>query len=259
MVMASSRRRLWLVPLALALLSAGPADTEDLVRQGNAAFEKGDFAAAVRYYDLAEERITDPGLVAFNKAAALYRLGQDPRAAEHDRRGLEAPPGPRRARVLFGLANSLLQQARARDARTLERAVALYRECRAQEGADPDLIADAEYNMELARLLWVKAMANPQDPESNPGPEDGSQAPRPRNTPDPNRGARGGEQAPPAGEGKPMPGDPPDPRQNPRDSDERAPGRGNQPTLPDLDDLTPLSPQETTAYLEEAARRILSE
>ena len=48
--------------------------TEELVRQGDAAFERGDYSAAVDLYTRAEDAITDPGLVAFNKGAALYRL-----------------------------------------------------------------------------------------------------------------------------------------------------------------------------------------
>jgi hypothetical protein len=64
-----------LAVVAVLLPGAAPnATVEDLLRRGNAAFDAGDYAAAVGFYDRAEERATDPGLVAYNKATALYRL-----------------------------------------------------------------------------------------------------------------------------------------------------------------------------------------
>src|SRR5436190_21320862 len=60
--------RILLLLAALAAVSAGPpADSpDDLVRQGNDAFDRGDFDSADRLYAAAAERTPDPGLVAFN-------------------------------------------------------------------------------------------------------------------------------------------------------------------------------------------------
>src|SRR5947199_517822 len=64
--------------LGLVLLGAAPdANVERLLRDGNAAFDRGDYEQAVEFYSQAEDRATDPGQVAYNKATALYRLGQD--------------------------------------------------------------------------------------------------------------------------------------------------------------------------------------
>ena len=61
--------------VAAAVLSAAPP-ADDALRRGNEAFARKDYAEAVRAYAAAEERIADPGQVAFNKATALYHLGQ---------------------------------------------------------------------------------------------------------------------------------------------------------------------------------------
>src|SRR5947207_13901694 len=117
------RRLGLLVPalLGLLLLGAAPdANVERLLRDGNAAFDRGDFEQAVEFYTQAEDRATDPGQVAYNKATALYRLALDEKeektvdagsrfrqAEDHYRRSAEGADEPRRSRALFGLANSL--------------------------------------------------------------------------------------------------------------------------------------------------------
>jgi hypothetical protein len=40
---------------------------------------------------------------------------------------------------------------------------------------------------------------------------------------------------------------------------ERPPGKGNLPTIPDDDELKPMSPEDTTAHLEQATARINQE
>ena len=60
-------RPLALLLPVLALVAAGPAPAppDDLVRQGNGAVARQKFADALKLYERAEERATDPGLVAF--------------------------------------------------------------------------------------------------------------------------------------------------------------------------------------------------
>ena len=98
---------------------------DDFVRQGNAAFERQDYQAAVDLYARAEERTTDPGLVAFNKATACYRVGRFAEAAAGYRRCLEdeqAPP-ERRARAFYDLGNALVKQSGDASAALLAQAV----------------------------------------------------------------------------------------------------------------------------------------
>src|SRR5205823_9101099 len=98
---APNRRGWWFVPWAVLAVAAVPAvEAERLLRSGNDAFERGAFDEAVEWYTKAEDGATDPGRVAANKAAALYRLGRYREAELHYVRGLEDAAGPRRARLL---------------------------------------------------------------------------------------------------------------------------------------------------------------
>jgi Ca-activated chloride channel family protein len=245
-----------LLALALLAVAAAPA-AQDLVRQGNAAYDAEQFEEAVEEYGRAEERTTDPGLVAFNKAAALYRLGRYREAELHYRRCLDDATGPRRARALYDLGNCLLQQARDRDLRLLEQSVACYRTCRGAAGASPALRADAAHNLELARLLWLKARASgaEESPRSEDDPGENSHKPE-------DAGKAGSEGA----------GDPDDPQGGQPGKEKQGaedmpgaerkvptPGRGTLPTLPDSDELVPLPPDDTAAYLERLAERIRRE
>src|SRR5262249_48578106 len=128
---------LWLIPLSLVLVSAAPpkpstppSPVDDLIQKGNAAYEKEEFSNALKLYQQAEERSLDPGLVAFNKAAALYRLERYPEAAEHFQRAVEDKQAPplRQARGYYDLGNCFVK-AKPSDVKSLEQAVHSYREC----------------------------------------------------------------------------------------------------------------------------------
>jgi Ca-activated chloride channel family protein len=228
---------------------------EELVRRGNAAFGQADFAAAVDSYNRAEETAIDPGLVAYNKATALYQLGRYREAELHYRYAREEAAGLRRARLLYNLGNCILQQAQDRDARRVKVAMGLYQECMQQEAADSALIADARHNLELARLLFQKAGAQQHS-------EQGNDEEQPK---DPNDdGAR--DDSPRAatmdarGKGEPVRGVPGDPGATPTSTEQTPPpGKGNLPTLPDTDDLLPLSSEDAAQHLKQAAARILRE
>jgi Ca-activated chloride channel family protein len=257
---------------AVVLIAATPARApEDLIRQGNAAFDHQDYTTAVDRYTAAEERILDPGLVAFNKATALYRLaGQSESAGRrlglyreaelHYRRCLEDAVGSRRAEALYGLGNSLLQQGANRGAETCLNAVHTYQQCLAQMDLDPGLAADARHNLELAKLLWLQARTNRK--ERNAEPEDDNNDPMKQR---PNRSDNnpGGmmEQATgtanPSGEKvrtqalegqQPIKTDQPQP-----------PGEGNLPPVPDRDELVAMAPEDATTHLDRAAARVLHE
>ncbi|MBM3996083.1 MAG: VWA domain-containing protein [Planctomycetes bacterium] len=141
--------------VAVVCVSAtGPPDPEELVRQGNEAYAKKDYAGAIKLYEQSEAESPDPGLISFNKAAAHYRLGQHKDAIDCYRRSLEddAAPPERRARANFDLGNALVQFGD--DVNTLADAVAAYRACLKQPG---NLRADARHNLDLAQQLWYKA------------------------------------------------------------------------------------------------------
>src|SRR6202011_3040441 len=100
------------------------------------------------------------GLVAFNKAAALYRLGRYGEAESYYARCLEDAGEDRLPQALYNLANCLVQQARDTDTGMLERAVANYERCLRQEPKDSGLAEDARANLELTKALLARAKAN---------------------------------------------------------------------------------------------------
>jgi Ca-activated chloride channel family protein len=247
----------FLLPGMLGAIFSGKP--EDFVRQGNAAFAHGDFAAAADSYRCAEDGATDPGLVAFNEATALYHLGQYRQAELHYRYARTDATGLRLARLLYNLGNCLLQQAQDRDARRLKEAVDCYERCLQQEQADATLSADARHNLELARLLWLKAKSRKDAGDPRPSEQENDNE-FPRNEQD--AGPRGARTAMLDERGRPqaVAGAQPDPGTTPAGTDQTPPpGKGNLPTLPDMDDLAPLSTEDAAEHLKQAATRILHE
>jgi tetratricopeptide (TPR) repeat protein len=257
--MTRTARILWLLPVGLALLAASPASwPDDLARQGNEAFARGEFNKALDLYTRAEERTTDPGLIAFDKAAALYQLGRYRDAELHYRRCREDATGFRRARLLYGLGNCLVQQAQGTDAALLDQAIDFYEECLRETDAETTLLADARHNLELAKLLRLQAKPSKEGrnpPESDRNPE----APPPdRKGPDAQQGDDSDPSARKQGVmGEQAPGEKGDPRAKPTPTDQPPPpGKGNLPPLPDDDELTKLAPEDAREHLRRAAQRI---
>jgi len=261
--MQSLVRRSWFVWLAMAAVAAAPVlRPDDLVRQGNAAFARGDFAGAVELYARAEERTLDPGLVAFNEAAALYQLGRYRDAELHLRRCQEDAGGSRHARVLYNLGNCLVQQARGRNSQRLRQAIRNYEQCLELEDIEPELAADARHNLEVARLLLQQAKSS-RDNQSDSSEEQGGATPQPEDqrndvkpggdqamTTLPNGTDKAGQAVNQAGERNPAPsktGQPP------------PPGKGNLPPIPDEDELTEMSPEDAALHLKQAAARIVQD
>ena len=255
------------LPMLAGLLSAAPpAAWQKLLRQGNAAYLSEDYTAATRFYEQAEILTRDPGLVAFNKAAALYHWGlaerNDARRQELFRESercwqacLEDAPPRRRARAFFHLGNARLQLAQDRHAGILEQAIEAYEEYLHDPAAAPELAADVRHNLELAKTLWLKARAR-QDrvhaeesstaqPDQGRPPSDPSEA----MTKDgllPPRDAR-----PQRGQGRPNGSG-----MTHSTSQAPPPGRGNLPPLLDQDAPMRLTQEEAAAYLRQAAVRI---
>lgn len=156
--------------VAICLISAEPAGIIDLQR-GQEAFARHDYAAAVLHFDKAQPLLADPGVAAFNRAAAHYRLGHFAAAAADYRRALsdDAIPAQRRVRAWFDLGNSLLSEAGTVDRRLLEESIAAYRQCL---GSDPDgeLKSDATYNLAIAIGRLQKVLPNEPPKGNAPNP-----------------------------------------------------------------------------------------
>jgi tetratricopeptide (TPR) repeat protein len=229
---------------------------EDWVRRGNAAFEQGNFAEAAADYAKAEVHITDPGLTAFNKAAALYEKGLYRDAERHYRCALEDAAGKRRRCALFGLANSLLQQGHVRGPSVLREAIRCYEDCLNSSGMERDLAEDCRHNLELAKLLLYQAQARSSDrPEKQPG-EDRQRPPDRQGLESPAEQTSDGK-ADAKGERRPVHAEQKKAGQR---TEEGRPGAGTElPPVPDQDEMAPMSREDAEQHLQRAAERILSE
>jgi tetratricopeptide (TPR) repeat protein len=258
-------RRLTVAGCGLLLLSAAPAEPPtDLIRQANEAYAMGDLDTAERRYSQAEERTSDPGLVAFNKGAALYRRGEFRRAELCFRRTLgdaDAPPD-RRGRGLYNLGNCLVRQAGETDVKQLQAAIDCY-EMALRESADDGLRADAAHNLEIAKLLWARARARRPPGERDPDwdePKAKDPPPDPGKRPE-DLGNDGSGHGPKSADpiAKLDPGKGPDSGPTPKEMERPTPGQGNLPVLPDTDRVESLSPEDARAVLRKAADRLQRE
>ncbi len=252
---AVRKRGVSIVLAAVALCSISAADhpeAELLVRQGTDAFARQQYEEAIQYFERAERVTLDPGWVSFNKAAAYYRLERYRDAIDCYRRSIEDDrmPPERRARAYFDLGNALVQYGSGQP-QPLAEAVASYRACLLEPKLPASLRSDARHNLEIAQVLWLKAIqfhekdSNPprkKDPTypDNPDEKDPHSAKKAYDVPVDHR-----------------------PVQPVDKSSERKPGEKSKDlssqslmTLPDAEQVHPLSPEITLGQIEAHARRI---
>jgi hypothetical protein len=231
----------------------------DQVRRGNAAYERGDYEAAAAAYAEAETRIADPGLAAYNKAAALYQKSVYRDAELLYRCCLEDASGSRRTHALYGIGNALVQQSHERGADVLRAAIRAFEDCLKQPGIDPALADDARHNLELVKLLLLRAQSRSSDQTPNK-PDDPEQErpkpPEPRQSPDLGPEQFGPGKSDARSERKRVRQDQ---AKDATKSDEGSPGAGTLPPVPDQEDLAPMAREDAEEHLQRAAARILSE
>lgn len=247
--------RVLVVPLMAALLSAAPLPSVDVfLRKGAAAFERGQSQEALHLFEQAEAFAPDPGLVAFNKAAALYRLERFGEAALHYQRCLEdaSIPARRRSQALFQMGHAYLRESQGTRRDLLEKALDAYRACLLMDETAAEVRADARHNLELARLLWLRTLSDPENP---PRGDDPPAPKKPKSPPkdDPGKGTKDvkvddpdGKEIPDGGKGDTM-------------GKSKKALAGPLTVLPDHNELVALSPQETAAHLEDITQRISQE
>jgi tetratricopeptide (TPR) repeat protein len=274
--MTARRTLLALIPLAGLLAAASPpadADPDELIRRANDAFARDDLAEADRLYEAAEALTADPGLVAFNRAAVLFRRAEATDRPEHYAEAAgyyqlaladASCPPERAARAWYNRGTCLLRQPGASTA-VYRSAIACLERCRASDAADPPLKANAAYNLRLAKLLWDEARQR-EKTDDNPNkdfpPED------PRNEP-PLPQSLG--QEPRVGEPEPGAGN--DGTGNPQAGPQQvawpgakaaaakmptpAPGQtGQLQPLEDRREIQPLTPEQTREQLRQTAERL---
>lgn len=263
------------IALCLALIAAAPrsdATPEELIRLANAAYlrgniDNGDIELADRLYAAAEEKTTDPGLVAFNRAAVLFQMGEFREAEFQYARvlGDQSCPPERAARAWYNRGTCLIRVAGLTpggSANLYRWAISYLEQCLQSSAADEPLKADARHNLELAKILWNesrKTAARPESPNENPPPEE-SQSPPPKSSgsdpqpgnPEPGEGNAGGMSTT-----KPVP----QPSSAPAGATNtnQTPAPGHAPNLqPVQDSSTPqqFTPEEARQHLKEAMKRV---
>jgi tetratricopeptide (TPR) repeat protein len=133
---------------------------DDPAAQARAAYERGDYATAVREYQRAAAECPDVGALAVNQAAALYGMEHYNEAdgryqfAESNGNDLRA------AQAAYDRGNCALQQACKKDGtpdtELLDQAAAQYRACLERQTAVDEagsLFGDARHNLEIIKLL----------------------------------------------------------------------------------------------------------
>jgi tetratricopeptide (TPR) repeat protein len=146
--------------LLMALVSSWSISSVDPcpeIAEGNTAFANATYELALAKYRLAEERATDPGLVAFNEGATLYRLRRYREAAAHFFYSRENAPPARLAESLYNNGNALAQEAGTTSLELMTAAIAAYQECLRQPTRDVKLAANARYNLQIVEARRLKA------------------------------------------------------------------------------------------------------
>jgi tetratricopeptide (TPR) repeat protein len=253
---------LWLLLPALALVAAGPsaAPPDELVRRANGAVARQQYGDALKLYERAEERATDPGLVAFDEGVALYQQGDYAQAEVRFRLALQGATPLRRAWAAYDLAASLLQTAGERDVAKLAEAVNLFEDCLRREETDDRLAADARHNLELAKMLWAQAKARPDTKQDRaPKEDDNPKSPPPRAPEDTRHQGADEGSGNPKGSGDRARVTPENGAEPTKGDGQQAPGEGNLPVIPDREELVPMSKEEAEAHLRQATERVLKE
>ena len=254
--------RVTLIVVLPLLISAGPGSLVDRVRVGNDAVRAGNLELAERHFRIAAERTTDPGLVAFNRAVIAFAK-RDFREAElgylrvlEDR---DAPP-PRRLRATFDRGVCLIH--RGNDVAGLRVAIACFEAALDSNPVDETFRADAQYNLELAKILWNIARAKrptPPTPNEHEEPPESEPQPSPRESQAATETttttqANDNPSVKPNASTSPQTGD-----AKPKSSNQQNPGNGTLPVLVDSDDAQPMSPEDTHLHLEQIRERLIRE
>jgi len=229
-----------LLLLSGALCFAGVACTEErgerLNREGNAAYERGEYQRALDTYREAQVETPDVAAITYNAGNALHRLGQLDRAIPESQRASASGPDEVRFRAYYALGNHYFRQERLRESRDA------YKNALKLNPSD----VDAKFNLEVVqRLLNAR-----QQPSPSPSPQPGQPQPgQPQPGQSPQPGQPGDPQPGQPQPGQPQPGQPPPGETQPGQARSGGQQSGQQPGQPGAQ---PLTPQELERAIREA-------
>lgn len=145
-----------LLPLTSAHAAMGLFEKNDpRVQAGMNAEEKGDYAAALEQYELAQKDFPTSAQLDFNRGHALHKLGRQDEAKQAFERALERDTGELANKIHFNLGNVLAAMDKKREA------VAEYRQALRVKPDD----ALARHNMEVL----LKNLPPPPPPTPDAG------------------------------------------------------------------------------------------
>lgn len=238
-------RRMTFGSAALILAAAHPTDA--WVWRGNQELANNRPAEALTWYQKAEERTPDPGLVAFNKGVAMARLHRWRDAELHFRRSLSDAAGERRWQALYNLGTSLIRRSAGRDRQALQDAIVALEQASAMN-ADK---ADVKTNLQIAKDLLAQAPAESGAPEIE-NKNDGQQVAK---SADAKAKAALEKRLGPANKtGKALQKS--DGTGGQETDQPPPPGAGNLPVIPDSDVVERITPEDLAQHLNRAAVRI---
>jgi hypothetical protein len=151
----------------------------DPATQARAAYERGDYAMAVREYQRAAAECPDVGALAVNQAAALYRMEHFSEADGRYQFAQSNGNDLRAAQAAYDRGNCALQQVGKNegtpDNELLDQAADQYRACLERQQSVTDagsLFADARHNLEIIKLLQVPPPSQDQAKGGEPDQSD---------------------------------------------------------------------------------------
>ena len=143
-----------LLLMVCLLLASCQAEDEArrLNREGNAAYDAGDFQTALDLYRRAQVESPDEAAYIYNGGNALHRLGQFDRAIPESQRASINGPDDVRFRAYYALGNHYVRQEKLREARDAYK--------NALKLLPSDL--DAKFNLEVVQRRSLRSKNFPQ-------------------------------------------------------------------------------------------------
>lgn len=247
--------------LPMASLAASPYTA---VQQGNALYQRGDYAAAAEQYGAAGQALPEAAEIHFNQGNAAYKQGAYQQALDHYAKALQTADRTLEGQVKYNLGNVAYQQAlqnvqKPPEAMSqLRSAMTYYRD---SLDVDPQH-ADARYNLELSQLLLQKLQQQQQQQQQ----QDKSQAGSGSEPPQPSQDSQQSQGQPPEQSGQPpnpsQPSPPPQAQPEPNASPaQQAAAQEQEPPSPPPAEPPPspgkhgMRPEDATRLLEAIRER----
>lgn len=147
------------------LIATGTRAQSDkaLIRRGNEAFQRGDYATAADFYSRSRQKKTDNPTAGFNLGAALYRLGKNDSVRTVLQEVLRKNPSPElAAKAWHNVGNSYLSERKPQEA------IEAYKNA-LRLNPDDD---DTRYNLAYAQRLIPPPQNQNQKQKNNKNSDD---------------------------------------------------------------------------------------